>query len=177
MSQQKFNPNERLAFWQAYGKKCLFCTQAITLRELRLDHVVPEKVDGTEWAPVRLRLGLPDTYDLNAFENIAAACESCNSQKRDSLAPEGILAVHVGIAKTRAERVRALLEEHRFKTRDELAKFYLAQARRYDISASDLRGATSNATIGRKYPLNHLYAEQVLSLSISDIMLRRFAEL
>ena len=112
MSKQKFTTRERQAFWIVYGKKCFYDGVELLLKEVELDHVVPEdfltlaEEDRTQQLST---LGLPETYDICAYENIVVSCGACNGQKgKLQLYPQQIC-IALARAKENAPKVREII--------------------------------------------------------------------
>lgn len=112
MSKQKFTPRERQAFWNVYGKKCFYNGVELLLEEVELDHLVPEEflTFAEEERTRQLRnLGLPETYDICAYENIVVSCGVCNGKKgKLQLYPQHIQ-IALARAKENAPKVRKIV--------------------------------------------------------------------
>lgn len=79
-----------------------------------VDHVLPEHLSTTPslFSTAKSTLGLPDSFDLNSFENWMPACSPCN-RKKSSLQFEPSLLVQVELQNLaeRADKARRLCEE------------------------------------------------------------------
>ena len=109
MAKQRFSHCDRQAFWEAYERRCAYCSEAIRLVDLVIDHVIPESLldKPQELASVRAEYGLGD-LDLQSDLNFVPACSRCNAQKSDNLYPSGRTMIILGTAKERASRVSLL---------------------------------------------------------------------
>lgn len=84
MSGQQFSQRERYAFWHVYAKKCHYCKKELLLKEVVLDHVVPEELLDLSAADLLTKLhdlNLPPSFNINAYENIVVSCGPCNGEK------------------------------------------------------------------------------------------------
>jgi len=112
MSKQRFTTRERQAFWTAYGKKCFYDGVELLLEEVELDHVVPEEflaLSDDERTRQLRDLGLPETYDICAYDNIVVSCGACNGKKgKLQLYPQQI---HITLARAKknAPKVREIV--------------------------------------------------------------------
>lgn len=82
-AKRRFSDAERWAVFTAYGQHCYLCRRPIDFRSMQVDHVIPEELlaHPTELKDVLANLGLPATFDLNAFGNWLPSCGPCNSKK------------------------------------------------------------------------------------------------
>lgn len=113
MSKRKFSLAERHAIYTVHGEKCHIGHEAITLREMQVDHVIPEHLreEPHRLSQVLLELGLPADFELNSYENWLPSCGRCNNEKRSQvfrLTP--LIQHHLDQARERAPRVKAVVE-------------------------------------------------------------------
>ncbi len=86
MSEQSFSKYERHAIWEAYDKQCFHCDKIIgDLDALKIDHLIPEKIEPERLTETISRYGLPPNFDVRSSQNTVASCERCNKLKRDHL--------------------------------------------------------------------------------------------
>jgi hypothetical protein len=73
--------------WTVYGYKCFYCREQLRWDALRVDHLVPQYLaeDPDKRASVFRDLSLPDDWSLTDDHNLVAACDHCNSRKRDRI--------------------------------------------------------------------------------------------
>lgn len=83
MSRYKFSSAERWAIFLVHGMKCYMCKVPIDLTTMVVDHVLPEYLldSPSACSAAKSTLGLPDSFDLNSFENWLPACSVCNGTK------------------------------------------------------------------------------------------------
>jgi 5-methylcytosine-specific restriction endonuclease McrA len=92
MAEQRFSFTERRAFLEAYDRKCAYCHEAVTIRAVQIDHVIPEHLDSKpeELAAVRKEYGLEKDFGLRSDLNLVPACPRCNGEKNAQLyRPDG----------------------------------------------------------------------------------------
>ncbi len=84
MSDYKFSPNERYAIYTVYGPNCYLCNKPLALKEMHVDHILPESLERRPDALASALdgLGLPEDFCLNDYGNWLPACQGCNSKKR-----------------------------------------------------------------------------------------------
>jgi hypothetical protein len=61
------DPRYRPAIFEREGGRCFYCRRSLTDGDYGLDHVAPQVAKGT-----------------NSYQNVVAACHSCNSSKGDT---------------------------------------------------------------------------------------------
>lgn len=83
MAKRNFTTQERYAVWTSHGEKCWICQTPLAYREMHVDHIIPETLEGKpELAKVIREFALPKTFDLNSWANWMPAHGPCNVQKR-----------------------------------------------------------------------------------------------
>ena len=84
----------------------------------QVDHIIPEYLadQPEELQSVISSYALPDSFDLNSFENWLPSCASCNNQKRGTVFKAlPIFAVQLQRASDKASKARELATETRSK--------------------------------------------------------------
>jgi 5-methylcytosine-specific restriction endonuclease McrA len=81
----KLASNGRFAVWKCHGQKCWVCAEPLRLLATEIDHVLPQMLRSE---PARLAnlletLGLPESFDIDGFENLLPICSPCNRRKSD----------------------------------------------------------------------------------------------
>src|SRR4051812_28398651 len=78
-----FTYAERFAVWEAFEGRCWWCDRPVYLKDMDVDHIVPESTldDPTRLALMIVDLGLPSTFEVNDFGNWVPACKPCNMRK------------------------------------------------------------------------------------------------
>ncbi len=94
MSNYAFNQRERHAVYTVHRQRCYVCGQALTMKTVQIDHVVPKHVghDAQRLKEVCDDLGLPADFDVNSYENWLPACAECNGKKREMVWKPSLLA-------------------------------------------------------------------------------------
>lgn len=109
MSSYKFNEAQRWAVYSTYGQICYMCRRPIDLKNMEVDHVLPEhllKVP-TVLSHTLKQYGLPESHNLNDYGNWLPACYSCNSKKRGNLFdPTPIIQAEIEYARSKADKAR-----------------------------------------------------------------------
>ncbi len=111
MSDYKFKPSERYAVFTVHGETCYLCRRPIDMASFQVDHVIPERIASQPeaLAQVRNSYGLPESFDLNTFENWLPACAPCNNSKRGTVFEAlPIFAVVLRKASEKAEQARKI---------------------------------------------------------------------
>ena len=117
MSKQKFTVDERLAFWEVYNQKCIYCSNPILeLSNLQIDHLLPENLynDKVKLQNILKQYNLPDDYDIFNYYNLVASCIRCNSRKW-SHTERIINPINLNIANKNAPKIKALVHKYRKK--------------------------------------------------------------
>lgn len=130
MAKFRFNIHQRFAIFTLHGERCYLCSRPLSLFEMEVDHVLPERLGGE---PERLSealrtYSLPTTFELNSYENWLPSCRRCNAVKSDTeFMPSPIVQVQLQQAISKAPRCRAL--EVQSVTRREVSKALALLAR------------------------------------------------
>jgi len=74
---------ERIAIWMAHSKRCAYCGELVSLRDLEIDHVIPESLAKrpAEFERLKSELGLSPGFALNSARNYLPTHSWCNSRK------------------------------------------------------------------------------------------------
>lgn len=83
MRKYRFKPEQRLAIWRVYDKKCFYCKEPIGFQELTVDHVLPESLldKPDELMALIKQYGLGDDFSINDYCNWVPAHNHCNREK------------------------------------------------------------------------------------------------
>jgi hypothetical protein len=114
MSKYRFTSAERYAIFLTHGMKCYLCGTPLDLNSMAVDHVVPEHLLATpaEFEAAKLALGLPNSFDLNSFENWMPACGACNGKKSGlQFHPSLLVQLALQNAAAKAEKGRRTCED------------------------------------------------------------------
>jgi hypothetical protein len=84
---------DRQALLQAHNWRCRYCGEALSLRELEIDHIIPTHLreKSEELAKCLTLFGLSSDYDLNSIDNLLPTHGHCNREKRGVLRDEAFL--------------------------------------------------------------------------------------
>ena len=106
MHKRRFSFSERLAIWEAYGRVCLYCEEPIVFRDLEIDHILPEDLQGklSELKVWKQRLNLGEDYPINDFPNWAASHHGCNKKKGNRISPRLLFFIETAESKARKAR-------------------------------------------------------------------------
>ncbi|MEH6521184.1 HNH endonuclease [Sulfitobacter sp.] len=82
MSKQNLNTSQRRAIWTVHGERCYLCQQLCVFSDTEIDHVIPERLVGSNDLPTILEgLGLDNAFDLFSYENLLPSHSACNQRK------------------------------------------------------------------------------------------------
>jgi 5-methylcytosine-specific restriction endonuclease McrA len=108
-----FTPGERWAVFATYGTsqgtKCWLCSEPLNFRAMEVDHVLPECLhdDQAALTEALIAFGLPQSFDLNSFENWLPAHRHCNLQKLNHVfRPTPLIQLWLDRARARADDAR-----------------------------------------------------------------------
>jgi hypothetical protein len=118
VSQQRFSDIHRRALWEAHRKRCLYCGEPLSFKELVIDHVIPEK-DAKRIDLLRVTHGLGADFDIEGDENLAPACHACNTDKIDRLLSPERAALILTRIETRLPKVNRLKAIYRKQANDD----------------------------------------------------------
>jgi len=87
MAKHTFTALQRWALYFAYEKKCFFTGEPLMLRDLEIDHLVPESLDDdpATLAKVIAAIGLPSDFSVNSYLNWVPTHHTANRQKSNDL--------------------------------------------------------------------------------------------
>lgn len=114
MSRYKFSSAQRYAIFLVHGTKCYLCRVPLDLTSMVVDHVLPEHLleSPSLFNAAKEALGLPDSFDLNSFENWMPACSSCNGKKSAlQFKPSLLIQVELQNLAEKADRARRICDE------------------------------------------------------------------
>lgn len=82
MSKQNLSTAQRQAIWTVHGERCYLCHQLCVFSDTEIDHVIPERLVGTDELPQILEaLGLDAAFNLLSYENFLPSHRGCNRRK------------------------------------------------------------------------------------------------
>src|SRR5262245_19592336 len=85
-AKRKFSHQERYAVWNSNGRRCWWCQEPLRLVESTVDHVLPESLlhDETERVKILADYGLPESFNINGYENWLPCHNHCNQRKANN---------------------------------------------------------------------------------------------
>ncbi|MFX1478635.1 MAG: HNH endonuclease [Promethearchaeota archaeon] len=112
----KFDPFKRLAIWDAYDKKCLYCDLPIPrVSDMQIDHVFPVDLEDNpdKFEKLKLQYDLPPDFDLHEFYNLACSCGPCNRKKSNIIREKQVMLTYYSIARKKAEKIKNLYADYK----------------------------------------------------------------
>ncbi|MGH1379208.1 MAG: HNH endonuclease [Alphaproteobacteria bacterium] len=100
----------REAILTVYDHKCQYCLGMRESNASHIDHIIPlsKPYILSEW-----KIELPNN-NLSSLENLIAACETCNLQKKDKVLPIGITGILLSRAQENKARIIEILHDNGF---------------------------------------------------------------
>ena len=114
---QNFTIDERLAFWMAYEKKCIYCIDPILeLSRFEIDHILPVSLlqEPIKFKNILDQYQLPSHYNLNSYYNLVVSCMACNRRKRTHT-QHIVNPTLLEVAQKKAVQVEGLVKKYRRK--------------------------------------------------------------
>lgn len=105
---------ERLAFWEVYNKKCIYCDRPLErTSEMHIDHLFPQDLEQNEirFNEIKKQYGLPDDFDLDSYENLVSSCGPCNRKKSNNLLSNNAMFNYHSIANRRSKAIKMKIIE------------------------------------------------------------------
>ncbi|HEX7903431.1 MAG TPA: hypothetical protein VF487_06105 [Chitinophagaceae bacterium] len=113
MSKQQLSSLARQAIWLSHGKKCAYTGELLTIGNMQIDHIIPEKVadDPKALELTKSELRLPADFNPYGFENLLPVVQRANLQKGTILFDEGRIHYFLGIAAAKKSEIERRIEE------------------------------------------------------------------
>jgi 5-methylcytosine-specific restriction endonuclease McrA len=114
MAKRRFSDAERYAVFTLHSERCYMCGEPLDLLTMEVDHVIPESFLEI---PEKLKevidgYGLPNTFDLQSFENWLPSCTRCNGRKSDRVFNATTrIQLDLQIASEKATKARELAQQ------------------------------------------------------------------
>ncbi len=114
MTKHRFSSVERYAVWQANGHECYYCHEPIRLKEVNVDHFIPERLIEcpAELKRVLEEFNLPQTFEINRYCNWLPIHARCNLDKGGKAPTRSMISMSVF-----EDLKRTALEAHRIAER------------------------------------------------------------
>jgi hypothetical protein len=106
---KKFTNEQRFAIWSVYGKKCFHCEEPLALKEVNIDHLIPERLldDPEKLQAIKIEYGLSPDFSINDYCNWVPAHPHCNRSKGTTVYPASpALIMHLGRVRRKGEQAR-----------------------------------------------------------------------
>ena len=103
----------RIAIWRANSKKCFYCEEPISYRDLQIDHLIAESTPPDQVANLVKQLPLPSTFQLEDLINLVPTHHNCNRRKSDNRFSETTLRFYFDLWQRRQNAITAELDELR----------------------------------------------------------------
>lgn len=113
MSKQNLSTAQRQAIWTVHGERCYLCHQLCVFSDIEIDHVIPERLVGTdELPPILEALGLDAAFNLLSYENLLPSHRECNRRKSGrAFRSSPIIQLEIERAIEKAVSVEKLIEK------------------------------------------------------------------
>jgi hypothetical protein len=97
MNKHTFTTLERFAIFSHHGGQCFWCTEPLRLREMTVDHVIPENLQEKpdDLARLLAHYGLPDCFRINDYCNWVPCHDRCNKEKTGKPLPASPMTQHI----------------------------------------------------------------------------------
>lgn len=105
----RLSTSERAAIWLAWKRRCAYTGDVLAFRDLDIDHILPADLASRpqEFEVLKLKLGLPENFELNSLENYLPCGRMRNRQKANAVFDEGAATYFLQMAKGRLPNVKA----------------------------------------------------------------------
>jgi hypothetical protein len=111
----------RLALFEAWGERCVWCNRPLFFDEMEVEHLLPKSLEGDERSAVIAGHGRPADFDLESLDNLAPSCRPCNGRKGKRPPPNApVVASVLDRAHESAPGIRTTVEK--FRGRRSLAR-------------------------------------------------------
>ncbi|HEC39222.1 hypothetical protein LCGC14_1336970 [marine sediment metagenome] len=107
---------ERLAIWNAYNRKCLYCDIPVPrISDMHIDHIFSEDLEEKpeEFEQVTLQYDLPSDFDLQEYYNLACSCGPCNRKKSNKRREKQVMLTYYSIAKEKEPIIKDLIKKYK----------------------------------------------------------------
>lgn len=76
------DPFVRETLWKVYKKRCFYCLDPLSYKNLHIDHVIPRSIDKKK---VIDEYNLEPQFEFDSYYNLVPSCTSCNIKKSSNL--------------------------------------------------------------------------------------------
>ncbi|WBB78615.1 hypothetical protein O7606_20710 [Micromonospora sp. WMMD882] len=77
----ELSPVERLALYQVWGRRCVWCKKPVSFGAFEVEHLVPKSLQGPDLERTLAQYGLDPAFDVYGLSNLAPSCRPCNGFK------------------------------------------------------------------------------------------------
>src|ERR1017187_9728272 len=122
MAKQKFTAIERQAIWAAHTKKCAYTGAYIDVRNMHIDHIIPESIfdDWKAFLKLKTKLNLSEDFNIKGYENLLPCSQSANLLKNKIIFDEAKTQYFLGIASSKKKIIESYIVKITYQ--DEKAK-------------------------------------------------------
>jgi hypothetical protein len=85
MAKYKFSIAEKVGVWEAYKRRCIYCSELIPFKDLHIDHILPESIPPDKLSQIAGEYGLQKDFDLNSYFNWVPSHSRCNLMKAQTI--------------------------------------------------------------------------------------------
>jgi 5-methylcytosine-specific restriction endonuclease McrA len=160
MNKKKFSQAQRYAVFTIHGEKCYLCDEPVSLRDVEIDHVLPESLlhDPVRLSKILDDFGLPANFNLNSYQNWKPSHGHCNRKKLDQVfKPTPMIQLHLEDAERLAGRAKEL-EQAEIEARTITRSINLLRAKdRGQLSPDDIAAIRPLLTLQMPQPSNLVY--------------------
>lgn len=119
-----------------------FTGELIRYRDMQLDHIIPQSLQGDELHHLLEASGLDAEWRVHDLQNVVPSCAACNGSKRDRLANPRQIMLLTLTAKSRVATVKKLSDKFAREARGDKVRALIEYAMRGgEITREDLNNA------------------------------------
>jgi 5-methylcytosine-specific restriction endonuclease McrA len=91
---------KRLALFQAHNERCAYCRQPLLFADMTTDHILPQalKRDPVQTKKILKEFDLPETFDIESYENWLPCHQGENRQKGSTIFSKSTILFFIEIA-------------------------------------------------------------------------------
>jgi hypothetical protein len=112
---------KRIALYQAYGERCIYCRAPLLFREMTVDHILPQTLleDPIRKSQILREYGLPEYFDFESYDNWLPCHHYENREKSVTVFDKANAHYFLGIAKERSKKAASIEKKWRDAKRDD----------------------------------------------------------
>lgn len=115
MAKYRFSTVERLAIWEAFGRRCAYSREPLLYSDLHVDHILPERLlqAPSEFEKVKDEYKLGADFKINSYYNWIPVHSRLNLQKGGLVFESNTIHYFLAIAKSHYEKAIQLEQKYR----------------------------------------------------------------